>query len=146
MKTIDLLVQELPALGGFPEGAVEAGFLCSDDTLYFVDKDGDCPSEWRISMNYEVEDRCVEVTRDQYEAALAAKNEGWIEWSGGECPVEESVLVDVKFRDGSIHKAQRANYYEWGHGRPHFATTTSLPTACTSRRKQSRTKRMTKPT
>ena len=43
MKTIDLLVQELPALGGFPGGAVEAGFLCSDDTLYFVNKDGDLP-------------------------------------------------------------------------------------------------------
>lgn len=108
MKTIDLLVQELPALGGFPEGAVDAGFLCSDDTLYFVDKDGDCPSEWRISMNYEVEDRWVEVTREQYEAALAAKNDGWIEWGGGECPVEEGALVDVKYRDGVIKKGLRA--------------------------------------
>lgn len=90
MKTIDLLVQELPALGGFPEGAVEAGFLCSDDTLYFADKDGDCPSEWRISMNYEVEDRWVEVTRDQYEAALAAKND---EADLNECIGKDAVLV-----------------------------------------------------
>lgn len=86
MKTIDLLVQELPALGGFPDGAVEAGFLCSNDTLYFVNKDGDCPSEWRISMKYDVEDRWVEVTREQYESALAAKNDGWIEWGGGKHP------------------------------------------------------------
>jgi hypothetical protein len=40
------------------------------------------------------------ITREQYEAALAAKDEGWIEWGGGECPVEEGVLVDVKYRDG----------------------------------------------
>lgn len=73
MKTIDLLVQELPALGGWPDGAVEAGFLCSDDTLFFVNKDGNCPSGWRINMNHEVEDSWIEVTREQYEAALAEK-------------------------------------------------------------------------
>ncbi|HHG2178242.1 TPA: hypothetical protein ACPUUO_004789 [Klebsiella pneumoniae] len=110
MKTIDLLVQELPALGGFPDGAIEAGFLCSKDTLYFVNKDGDCPSEWRISMNYEVEDRYVEVTREQYEAELAAKNEGWIEWGGGECPVPRGTLVDVRYRDGKQLNALSANY------------------------------------
>lgn len=108
MKTIDLLVQELPALGGFPEGAVEAGFLCSDDTLYFVNKEGNCPSEWRISMNYEVEDGWVEVTREQYEAALAAKNDGWIEWGGGECPVPCGTAVDVKHRCGAVSENQQA--------------------------------------
>jgi hypothetical protein len=25
----------------------------------------------------------------------------WIEWNGGECPVERGVLVDVRYRDGS---------------------------------------------
>lgn len=115
MKTIDLLVQELPALGGFPEGAVEAGFLCSDDTLYFVDKDGDCPAEWRISMKYDVEDRWVEVTREQYEAALAAKNDGWIEWGGGPIPVDVRAIVDVKFNNGNIHTNQLAGGYSWEH-------------------------------
>lgn len=109
MKTIDLLVQELPALGGFPDGAVEAGFLCSNDTLYFVNKDGDCPSKWRISMNHEVEDRWVEVTREQYESALTAKNDGWIEWGGGECPVEKGTLVDVKFECGEVSYHAKAN-------------------------------------
>lgn len=116
MKTIDLLVQELPALGGFPEGAVEAGFLCSDDTLYFVDKDGDCPSEWRISMNYEVEDRWVEVTSEQYEAALAAKNDGWIEWGGGKHPpVSTNTVVDVKLEKGYVQSGYPAGEYSWEH-------------------------------
>lgn len=109
MKTIDLLVQELPALGGFPDGAVEAVFLCSDDTLYFINKDGDCPSEWRISMKYDVEDRWVKVTREQYEAALAAKNDGWIAWGGGECTVQTGVLVDVRYGDGVEEFALEAN-------------------------------------
>lgn len=38
------------------------------------------------------------ITREQYEAALAAKNDGWIEWSGGNCPVEEGTLIDVRYR------------------------------------------------
>lgn len=168
MKTIDLLVQELPALGGWPDGAVEAGFLCSDDTLFFVNKDGDCPSGWRINMNHEVEDSWIEVTREQYEAALAekehplpwdeknkpcptigaecrgcpdcgrrvsctsdditddavrtemgmnsraldaalaAKNDGWIEWGGGECPVPCGTAVDVKHRCGAVSENQQA--------------------------------------
>ena len=48
------------------------------------------------------------ITRDQYESALAAKNDGWIEWGGGECPVECGTVVDVKYRDGVIKKGLRA--------------------------------------
>lgn len=29
-------------------------------------------------------------------------NDLWIEWNGGECPVEEGTLVDVKYRDGYV--------------------------------------------
>lgn len=120
MKTIDLLVQELPALGGWPDGAVEAGFLCSDDTLFFVNKDGDCPSGWRINMNHEVEDKWVEVTREQYEASLAAKNEGWIEWGGGRCPVDDVTEVDIKFRTGGIAYGVEAGKYYWPRTRQEY--------------------------
>ena len=61
MKLIDLLVQELPKRGGWPDGAVEAGFLCSNTTLYFIDANGDCPSEWCIEMDSEVEDNDIEM-------------------------------------------------------------------------------------
>lgn len=115
MKTIDLLVQELPALGGWPDGAVEAGFLCSDDTLFFVNKDGDCPSGWRINMNHEVEDNGIEVTREQYEAALAAKNEGWIDWGGGVIPISTNTFVDVKFNNGDVRLGKIAGEYSWEH-------------------------------
>lgn len=35
MKTLDFLVKELPKLGGWPDGAIGAGFLCGKGTLYF---------------------------------------------------------------------------------------------------------------
>lgn len=28
---------------------------------------------------------------------------GWIEWKGGECPVAEGTLIDIKDRDGQLH-------------------------------------------
>lgn len=119
MKTIDLLVQELPTLGGWPDGAVEAGFLCSYDTLFFVNEDGDCPSAWRINMKSGVEDNCIEVTREQYEAALAAKNDGWIEWGGGEYPpVSTNTVVDVKLRCGSVTVRQPAGIMNWRSNAP----------------------------
>lgn len=67
------------------------------------------------------------VTREQYESALAASKElrpyqvstghytsdagagktasaadadGWIEWAGGECPLEKGTIIDTKDRDG----------------------------------------------
>ena len=103
MKTIDFLVQELPKLGGWPDGAIGAGFLCGEGTLYFWDESNDCPTKWRVDTEAEVEDSASEISREQYEAALAAKNDGWIKWCGGECPVEKGTLVDVKYRCGDVN-------------------------------------------
>ena len=36
----------------------------------------------------------------------------WIEWSGGECPVENKSLVEVKFSNGKTNKKHTAG--EWG--------------------------------
>ena len=46
------------------------------------------------------------ITREQYEAALAARNDGWIEWGGGECPLHHGVIIDAKDRDGYIHHGE----------------------------------------
>lgn len=108
MKTIDFLVQELPKLGGWPDGAIGAGFLCGEGTLYFWDESNDCPTKWRVDTEAEVEDSASEISREQYEAALAAKNDGWIEWGGGECPVECGTVVDVKYRCGAVSENQQA--------------------------------------
>ena len=53
------------------------------------------------------------ITREQYEAALAAKNEGWIEWCGGRCPVDDVTEVDIKFRTGAIVSGVKAGGYYW---------------------------------
>jgi hypothetical protein len=54
------------------------------------------------------------VMREQYEAALAAKNDGWIEWDGGERPVAMWSVVDFKMRSGEM-STRYANVIRWDH-------------------------------
>lgn len=115
MKTLDFLVKELPKLGGWPDGAIGAGFLCGKGTLYFWDDSDDYPSKWRIDTEAEIEDTEIEVSREQYEAALAAKNDGWIEWGGGECPVGAGEMVSVMFRSNEMMVANVVDCCRWNH-------------------------------
>lgn len=38
--------------------------------------------------------------------------DGWIEWEGGECPVDEGTLIDVRYRDG--HEQAGCKCGVWG--------------------------------
>lgn len=119
MKLIDILVEELPKRGGWPKDAkcitqdgdwrVEPATChpsvakCDDDGFWFLDSSrtggfvvGTLASDHTTAI----------ITREQYEAALAAKNEGWIEWGGGECPLHHGVIIDAKDRDGYIHHGE----------------------------------------
>lgn len=125
MKLIDILVEELPPLGGWPED-VEAITQDSDRSINnYRTADGletneygtwRCSSAWqcyllsRDDVSSLADDYATAIiTREQYEAALAAKNDGWIEWGGVECPVPRGTLVDVRYRDGRQLNALSAN-------------------------------------
>lgn len=116
MKLIDILVQELPKRGGFPEGAKTVaqdscgecwGFDCCNpkikNGLWWVSDSGtDLIASSKVQLDLLADDwSSTFITREQYEAALAGKNDGWIEWGGGECPVPRGTLVDVRYRDGN---------------------------------------------
>lgn len=112
MKLIDILVDELPKRGGWPEDAAFVAQEEGGELWSFISKPHkDCDDEWmdesssgyhnKVGKLPEASDHDTSViTREQYESALAAKNEGWIEWAGGECPVEKGTLVDVRYRNG----------------------------------------------
>lgn len=38
----------------------------------------------------------------------------WYGWTGGECPVPEGTLVDVRLRDGYLHLNEPASAWFWG--------------------------------
>lgn len=121
MKLIDILVEELPKRDGWPEGVVAITQDSDKAINNYKTADGLETNEhgtWRYSSAWEgyslpaSDSLCLAsdyataiITREQYEAALAAKNDGWIDWPGGKCPVEKGALIDVKWRDGKVDAA-----------------------------------------
>lgn len=120
MKLIDILVQELPKRGGWPEDAAFVAQEEGGELWSFTSKPHkDCDDEWmdesssgyhnKVGKLPEASDHDTSaITREQYEATLAAKNDGWIEWGGGECPVPCGAMVDVKHRCGAVSENQQS--------------------------------------
>lgn len=131
MKLIDLLVKELPELGGWPDGALNAtqdkdGQVCFSagavpEFGYVAWEGGDwCGNEFYTTMVSDYD--AAIVTREQYEASLAASKAvvghgGWIQWAGGECPVDSDAIVEVKCRWHNQHQYNndRAGDFYWAH-------------------------------
>ena len=99
MKLIDLLVQELPKRGGWPEGVDTVRQNCKGQ-LFEINSDY-C-SDFKLEK---CDDWITDVvTKQQYDAALAASkavvgHDGWIKWGGGECPVDSDAIVEVRYRN-----------------------------------------------
>lgn len=137
MKLIDLLVKELPKRGGWPEGA-EIAVQDADSQICFSSH-GDvyankCQTDWyggdwgdgdwsNPFIDTIADDRHNSiVTRNQYESALAASkyvvgHDGWIQWAGGDCPVDSDAIVEVKCRWHNQHQYNndRAGDFYWAH-------------------------------
>lgn len=120
MKLIDILVRELPKRGGWPiesNGCRQFpdGEVCFSNVGKKPDFYTECATDvdlvWRKTVT-------PHVSREQYESALAAKNEGWIEWGGGECPVPGDTEILIKCKSEGAwdyrHK-QRADEVSWTH-------------------------------
>ena len=147
---LQILVEELPKLGGWPGGVTEIG-QDYDRELKFLGEgrpryhSGIFTKQLCASHRVAYTGHYAEtVTRDQYEAALEASKElrpyqastghytadtgagktastadaeGWIEWDGGECPVDSDAIVEVKFRKPCpLHFSNdRAGDFTWFH-------------------------------
>lgn len=125
MKLIDLLVQELPERGGWPKNVTHIGQDYDRELMFY----GRGRAMTGIFLDELAIDhrKCggsgAEITQEQYESALSASKEpltgivvdDWIEWSGGECPVNASEMVDVIFGRGGIMSTNIADCWRWNH-------------------------------
>lgn len=60
--------------------------------------------------------QCVLSREEYYQAYPKADADGWIEWNGGECPVDGELTVYVNYRDGGkAPKAVKAGSQRWNH-------------------------------
>lgn len=55
---------------------------------------------------------------EQPKAAPATDADGWIEWNGGECPVPDEALVNVRSKNGLMNSYYQflADDIDWSHG------------------------------
>lgn len=131
MRLVDLLVKELPKRGGWPDGALNAtqdkdGQVCFSagavpEFGYVAWEGGDwCGNEFYTTRASDYATAII--TREKYESALAASksvvgHDGWIQWAGGDCPVDSDAIVEVKFRNPSRNKfnSDRAGDFYWSH-------------------------------
>lgn len=98
MKLIDLLVRELPKRGGWPERAVKyKGY--TDYALAF-DANRNLVRGYGSTIGCDVIHEGQIVTREQYEAALAASKPQW----NGKFPIPAGTDVEVHF-DGDDSRA-----------------------------------------
>ena len=133
MKLVDILVEELPKRGGWPDGVryitqdngydTYKGTICGYDSLpefnrkiWLSNKPDRHANVVIMRINNIASDYTTAIiTREQYESALAAKNEGWIEWGGGLIPISTNTFVDVKFNNGDVRLGKIAGEYSWEH-------------------------------
>lgn len=117
MKLLDLLVKELPHRGGWPKGVDAVEQDCEGELF---EKDSDYCSGFKLEK---CDDWITDVvTKQQYEAALAsskavAGHDGWIQWAGGDCPVDSDAIVEVKYRNPNRYRYSndRAGDFDWSH-------------------------------
>jgi len=90
MTLLELLVQELPKRGGWPEGAEIAASYAGDRYVCFLMMDN-CPHQsYQAIETSELSEIGTTVKREQYESALAASKQ--VAWDGeGLPPVEMKV-------------------------------------------------------
>ena len=124
MRLLDLLVQELPRRGGWPEDVTHIGQDYDRELMFY----GRGRAMTGIFLDELAIDhrKCgrngAKINKEQYEAALAASkcvvgHDGWIQWAGGDCPVDSDAIVEVKFRNPSRNKFNndRAGDFDWSH-------------------------------
>ncbi|HAZ2983871.1 TPA: hypothetical protein J0587_004698, partial [Salmonella enterica subsp. enterica serovar Kentucky] len=168
MKLIDILVEELPKCGGWDakwhqcaqDGNGEVCFFTSGEIhfreifdAWSIPPDSVSRHDGKARLEALLADDYSEtiITREQYEAALAASKEcvhdwipsegrtasgylcrkcgdyngpeseaktdadGWIDWGGGECPVDTKTLVDIRLKVGFTYKSCHPGDYSWRH-------------------------------
>ena len=97
-------------LGGKPE------YKSGDRCWYSNSIDGACVGT--ITCDEKVTNWHQTVLRreEYYHAYPKANADGWVEWNGGECPVDVELYVYVIYRDGcELPRAVKAGSQRWNH-------------------------------
>lgn len=90
-------------LGGKPE------YKSGDRCWYSNSIDGACVGTITCDEKVTNWHQTILSREEYYQAYPKADADGWIEWNGGECPVEKGLMVDIRVRDGREERNLAAN-------------------------------------
>ncbi len=78
---------------------------------------GDCLYKYGFDSGEKIQNwhQCVLSREEYYHAYPKADDDWWIEWKGGECPVDADAIIDVKQEDGDEFLGVDADW-DWRHG------------------------------
>ncbi len=65
----------------------------------------------QLSINDEIHKKALEIAMPILEQQERGE---WIEWGGGECPVDGGVMVETRWSDGSVSRGE-ASDWRWEH-------------------------------
>lgn len=88
-----------------------------DKLARIVTGDPNYHDNWHDIQGYA---KLVEDRLPRAEPAPIADTDGWTEWRGGEQPVPDNTLVEIRLRDGVKNKAH-AYVWNWAHDEPNAA-------------------------
>lgn len=126
MKLIDLLVQELPKRGGWPEGAVECCRHYGTNSIDFYDETGNWDDDCHLKYGKDFAKGCIyeetsqSISRSEYESALAeSQKPAWngegLPPAGCECESKQFSQVDWnKFKVVAVCDGHVFGF--WGNG------------------------------
>lgn len=108
MKLIDLLIQELPKRGGWPDGAVECCRHYGTNSIDFYDETGNWDDDCYLKYGKDFAKDCIyeetsgshrlqSISRSEYESVLAASQKP--AWSGEGVP---PVGCECEWRDSNV--------------------------------------------
>lgn len=106
------------------EDSRACGFKKGATITLYKDDQSDCPLFKWDNLEYSLADGKGVAYLNLSKVKPVKAKRPWIKWEGGECPVPEGTLIDVKYRDGYKQKGCPAGYtsdefmrraIEWTH-------------------------------
>ena len=98
----------------WPDGLTQAEYMQLDLAMVMVAERIVMLPDWRDSAG-----ACAEhALATKLGHAVEYVDDGWIEWGGGDCPVDRVTEVEVKFKSGTHDPGASAHIWDWTYNNP----------------------------
>ena len=108
---MSVIVEKTYTVTDSDRGDITFGY---NDGAFYIHRAGECD----LYVTSECIDDMIEalqMVRDDMRGVKGCPEDVWIEWSGGQCPVDDNATVSTELRDGSHQTKRKAFFLDWDH-------------------------------